>query len=219
MYREEAAWGCEQGFACCCPEYRLAPLHPFPAAVWDMQTLVAHLRQRHQELGIQPDRIVLVGNSAGGHLAAMTAVLTEPLVIDGSTPPDLPKDASVQANAAVALCPITNLVQPESTQYAIAMEFLDQFMGCSYAECPERWRLASPLAHVSPASAPMFIAHGEEDDIVPPSQSQALCDALAAVGVPHACHSLPGEGHSFTIEAWRSLRDAYLAWVRDVLEL
>ena len=219
MYREEAAWGCAQGFACCCPEYRLAPLHPFPAAVWDVQTLIAHLRGRHEELGIQPDRIAVVGNSAGGHLAAMTALLTEPLTVEDTAPTDLPPSAAVQANAAVALCPITNLVEPESTHYAIAMEFLEQFIGCGFAECPERWRLASPLSHVTSASAPMFIAHGENDDIVPPAQSQALCDALASAGVRHECLLLPHEGHSFTIEAWQFLRDRYLQWLRSVLEL
>src|SRR5438105_13355138 len=62
------------GYAAFCPQYRLAPLYPFPAAVEDCRRFVAFLRDKAHELKIIPESIGSIGNSAGGHLSAMLAM-------------------------------------------------------------------------------------------------------------------------------------------------
>ena len=64
----------ENGFIAACPDYRLAPLHPFPAAVQDVQRCVRSLRARADTYGILPHTVGAVGNSAGGHLRATLAL-------------------------------------------------------------------------------------------------------------------------------------------------
>ena len=110
MYREEAVWFAERGFACACISYRLAPLHPFPCAVEDALAFVRYARNEAEELQIDANRIGAMGNSAGAHLAAMLGVL-----------PD-----RVQAVADV--CGITDLTNPRDVHLPIAMAFLEQFM-------------------------------------------------------------------------------------------
>lgn len=199
MYRDEAIWLAEKGYACALVDYRLAPLHPYPAAVDDVCTFLAFARREHEDLQIDPQRIVSFGNSAGGHLASMMGVLG----------PD-------RANAVVSLSGISDLTNPDDAHLPIAMAFLEQFMGCSYVGNEDRWREASPMTHVTPEAPPFLIMHGDLDDIVPLTQSERLRDHLSAQGVPVEFGRLAGEGHSFTWEGWKRIRERYVGFLGEL---
>jgi dipeptidyl aminopeptidase/acylaminoacyl peptidase len=55
----------------------------------------------------------------------------------------------------------------------------------------------SPLSHLDRFTTPMLIEQGLDDEVVPPAQSEAVRDALAAKGIPHAYLAFAGEGHGF----------------------
>jgi acetyl esterase len=69
-------------------DYRLAPEHPYPAAVEDAQAAYRWVQRHHQELGISPGQVGVMGDSAGGNLAAVVA--QELRAPSGSSVPDLP---------------------------------------------------------------------------------------------------------------------------------
>jgi acetyl esterase/lipase len=191
-YAEEAEHWASLGYAGACVSYRLAPLHPFPAAVVDVRRAIASLRAESARFGIDSGRLAAFGNSAGGHLAAMAGMA----------------DGEERPNAVVSVCPITDLTNPHETHLPIGWAFLEQFMGGPYSDADDRWRQASPARLVRDDCPPFFIAHGEEDDVVPFAQGRLLAEALAARGVDVSFLPLPGEGHSFTPSGWRRIREA-----------
>jgi acetyl esterase/lipase len=180
-----------EGYAVACPQYRLAPLNPYPAAVQDVQAFVRHMRSNASEFGVIPDRIAALGNSAGGHLAAMLG-LTD-AAIDG---------VSSRVDAVVDICGITDLTNPVDQHLPISFGFLEQFMGGPFSGNEEKWREASPITYVNEDAPPFLIIHGESDDVVPIAQSEALAGKLFTAGREVEFHRLPGEGHSFTFAAW-----------------
>ena len=176
-----------QGFVAFAIDYRLAPQHPFPAAVEDAQASVEWVRQHAHEFGVDPARIGAIGGSAGGHLAAMLATL-------GNGPHD--RDARIAA--AVSLSGPMDLhpgqYPPESQQY------IDAFLDCHSGPCDEGTIVAaSPISHVSPGDAPMLLASGEEDVLVPPTQAVRMSAALDGAGVPHELLLVPNAGHDARI--------------------
>ncbi|MFN8140026.1 MAG: alpha/beta hydrolase [Fimbriimonadales bacterium] len=180
----------ENGFAAFCVGYRLAPLHPYPAAIEDCQFLVKHLRENAHSIGIKSDCIAAFGNSAGGHLAASLAVR------------DIPGDISCRVDAAIDVCGLTDLTNPQQNHPMISWDFINQFLGRKYEEDTSKWIDASPLFHVTEQSAPTLIFHGDEDDIVWIEQSKRLFEAMQEKGVPSRFEVLSGEGHSFTLGAF-----------------
>jgi len=170
------------GYAAFCPQYRLAPLYPYPAAVEDIETFVGYLRDSSDSLRILPEAIGVIGNSAGGHLASMVG---------------LAHDASQRANAVVDICGLTDLTKMKENHPPISWDFIGQFMAGIPADDP-RWIEASPLYRVMPEAPPFLIVHGEQDDVVYWEQSRKLYDALKQVGVEASLYLLPGQGHSFT---------------------
>lgn len=201
MMHEEARWLAPQGFVCACMNYRLAPLHPYPAAVEDVRAAIAFLRENGASRGVDASRVVAFGNSAGGHLAAMAAL---------SGPVD------TRANASIAICPIVDLTEPRTQHLAISWGFLEQFMGGAFEEAPERWAEASPLTYAGASAPPMLLIHGVEDDVVPVAQSEALHAALQEAGADSTYIELPGEMHAFSLPAWLRIRDAYVSFLRRV---
>lgn len=188
----------ENGFAAICAGYRLAPLHPYPAAIEDCQNLVVHLRQNASNLGILTNSIAAFGNSAGGFLAACLAVR------------DRPAEFSSRVDAAVDICGLTDLTEPQKQHPDISWDFINQFMGVKYEADSAKWIEASPVYHVDELTAPMLIMHGDEDDIVWIEQSKKLFTALQQHGVPSRFEILSGEGHSFSIHAFeRILNESY----------
>ncbi|MFV0374212.1 S9 family peptidase [Microbacterium sp.] len=74
--------------------------------------------------------------------------------------------------------------------------YLDGLIG-PLPEAEEVYRARSPLSHADRFRVPLLLLQGDEDAVVPPSQAEAIRDALAARGIPHAYVLYPGEGHGF----------------------
>ena len=207
-YHEEAAWYAEQGFATVCLSYRLAPLHPFPCAVADVKAALAHLKSQADQLGIDAERGAAFGNSAGGHLSLMAA-----LPVDG-----LPHGEE-SLEAAVAICPITDLRNPGETHFPISFSFLEQFIpDLDSAIGADVLAQASPAVHLDGLSSHLMLAHGSADDIVPVAQSRDFAKAAAELGDEKGLeviyNEMPGEGHSFTYPAWMKMREDALAFLQ-----
>lgn len=200
-----------QGIAAACPQYRLAPLHPYPAAVEDVQEFVRFARSRADEWNVTPSKVGAMGISAGGHLALMLGLTNPP------APQHWPREARSQVQAVVDICGLTDLTDPLSKHFEIAHSFLLQFMGAPPEGNDEVYKSASPLYHVSPDDPPMLIVHGEEDDVVPVAQSDALVDALRLHGVEVEYHRLPGELHGFRPETSLQILDWTLRFFKEKL--
>jgi acetyl esterase len=179
----------EQGFVVFAMNYRLAPFHPFPAAVDDVQASVAWARDHAFDFGLDPARIGAIGGSAGGHLAAMLATLGEG-----------PHDRGSRISAAVSYAGPMDLhpaeFGPDSQIY------LDAFLDCIGRPCDEATIVAaSPISHVDPSDAPIFLANGTADNLVPPDQAVRMGDALERAGVGHEVVIIPDAGHDERVVA------------------
>ncbi|MFL6242803.1 MAG: alpha/beta hydrolase fold domain-containing protein [Acidimicrobiia bacterium] len=172
-----------QGYVAFAMNYRLAPLHPFPAAVDDVQASVSWVRDHAFDFGLDPARIGAIGGSAGGHLAAMLATLGEG-----------PHDRGARISAAVSWAGPMDLhpdeFGPDSQIY------LDAFLNCIGHPCDESTVVAaSPISHVDPSDAPILLAQGEVDQLVPPDQGLRMADRLQAAGVDHELLLVSDAGH------------------------
>jgi len=199
------------GYAVASPQYRLAPLHPYPAAIEDVQAFVRYVRSHAVELGVHPERVASLGISAGGHLAAMLGVTNPP------APEGEPRELRSQVNAVVAICPITDIAHPRELQNEISVGFVEQFMGGPFLGNEQRYREASPLHHVTPDDPPFLIVHGEADEIVPVVQSDELASKLEHNGVSVKYIRLPGEGHGFSLPAFELIMQESLAFLKENL--
>ncbi len=183
------------GFAAGCPQYRLAPLHPFPAAVEDVLAFITFARSEAEALRLDPGRFASLGNSAGGHLAAMAG---------------LSKFSDSRVQAVVDICGIADLTDPHGQHFPVSLGFLEQFMGGPYEGNEEAWQAASPLHQIPDSPPPFLLIHGDADDIVPVGQSVALGEKLESAGGKVETHLLPGEGHAFTLEGWSHIERLFL---------
>lgn len=192
-----------RGYAAACPDYRLAPLYTYPAAVEDVRAAVRYLRERGQELGFDPGRIAAFGNSAGGHLASFLALSPDP---------------AERSDASLNVSGLTDLTNPSEQHPEIAWDFLHQFLGVPYVGNEERWIEASPLYNIHPEASPVANIHGTLDEVVNPSQSVRFHEALREAGVPSELLLLPGEGHSFSPEGFEKVMDFADEFLKGVLK-
>jgi acetyl esterase/lipase len=186
---EVAQYFAQRGFSAFCPQYRLAPLYSYPAPIEDIATFISYLREKVDSLGILPNAIGVIGNSAGGYLAAMAG---------------LAADENERANAVVDICGLTDLTNYRESHPPISWDFLVQYMSGAAAEDPS-WIEASPLFRVHADAPPYLIFHGQDDDVVYLEQSKRFYDSLREAGVNVELEVLPGEGHSFTLPAFEKI--------------
>ena len=182
-----------RGFVAATLNYRLAPTYHWPAQLVDVQLAMRWLRAHASDYDLDPRRVCALGDSAGGHLAALLSVLG---TIQAGDQAGLLTDQPVRASCLVDLFGPVDLATIGTPAERQAL-FQGLFGDAALQQDPGIVRAASPLFAVSPQSAPTLIIQGTQDTLVPPSQSQAFQQALERAGVPVQSISYVG-GHEFS---------------------
>lgn len=179
----------DAGFAWFSISYRLmSELGQFGAAIDDVEAAIRYVKGHAAEYCVDPHRIALVGESAGGQLAAMAAL---------SNQPDL------RVRAVVALYTPTDLVSLAENSSFVPHWVHDTLQGGVFAGMiTARLRQLSPIEHVSRDMPPFLFIHGTADPLVPFAQSQSMCRAMKTAGARCELYPVPGAGHG--IRWWES---------------
>lgn len=188
-------------------EYHLGRVSQAPAAVEDCLCALRWVATHAQNYGIDVKRLVLSGESAGGHLALTTGLIPEAAGLDRQCPgAPLPKVAAI-----VNFYGITDVADllhgPNEKSYAVA------WLGSA----PDRDEVAkrvSPLTYVRPGLPPILTIQGDADPIVPYTHSLRLQDALEKAGVPHQLITVPGGKHgNFTADEYEKIYNGMRAFL------
>ena len=184
------------GWVCANANYRLSPGATYPDHVVDAKNAVAWLREHSSEYGVDPDFIAIAGNSAGAHIAAMTALTNNSVPGSGEDQ----HDASVQA--IVTFYGVYDLTNRLGVHGSV---FLNQLIGPRVLKAffdtePERFHAASPMDHVERASLPWLILQGDRDSMTPAPEAREFARRLRE----HSQHPVgyaefPGAQHAFDI--------------------
>ncbi|MFD0893959.1 alpha/beta hydrolase [Luteolibacter ambystomatis] len=179
-------------FALVSINYRLTGEARWPAPLEDARAALAFLRENAATWHLDPERIGIVGVSAGGQIAGMLGTHAP-----GTTAPD-----GIRCVASFfGPTDFLSLVgHPESLEPEEAA-FAERFFGIAGPDLLETARRASPVNWVGPDAAPFLLIHGTEDEVVPFSQSEGMHAALLHAGVESTMIPVAGAGHGFFVPA------------------
>lgn len=216
------------GYVVAAAEYRVVP-DKFPGLVEDGKAAVRYLRAHAAEYGIDPARIGVLGDSAGGYLSQMVGLTKGEKTFD--TGDHLDQSSDVQA--AVTLYGISNLLnigegfpkeiekvhQSPAVTEALLVNgpaFRD-FAGAAISANPAKALAASPLGHLDGDKPPFLIMHGSADTLVSPVQSKQLFEALRAKDSKAEYVLVEGAGHGDLTWFQQPVIDRVVAWFKATL--
>ena len=180
--------------------YRLAPQWKHPAAVEDIEAALAWISANAKRLGIDARRIAVMGESAGGHLAALAGLRGK------------------QKPAAIVSFYGVHDFDLWFKQRGEVPKNIAKYLPDTRAET---LREASPVTYVKKGAPPMLLIHGTADKGVPWEQSKVLCEAAKSKSA--ACEILLIEGAPHGVENWESdsrfhvWKPKLVAWLRETL--
>ena len=201
-------WGpflARHGYALFTIDYRLGKSGAYPAAIYDAKAAVQFVRAKAAEFDLDPDRIGLMGDSAGGYLAAMLALasgrFTERYRDDANA------SIPVDVKAVVGFYGIYDMAAQWKQDMRVTPgdSITQDFLGSSPAQNPQIYRQSSPMNYVTADHEAMrfLLIHGERDDLVDPSaQSGAFNTALAQAGFAPRLIIIPGATHFWALDAF-----------------
>ena len=194
-----------------CPDYRLAPEHKFPAGLEDARATLRFMADNAAELGIDRTRIGVAGDSAGGNLAAVLALLSR----DRLAPP---------VAAQILIYPNTDARQTADSYrrfgdgFGLTATTMAWFRD-HYVRTPDDivdWRVSPLLASSLSGAAPAFVAIAGHDILA--DEGVAYAERLQAADVPLILRQWPGQIHGFVSmgrhipAARQAVAEAVAAW-------
>ena len=179
-----------KGYVTATVSYRFLKDAPYPACAEDITDAVQWFYKNGGSYGYDPDRIALIGGSAGAHLALLVAYNWK----KGGTLPDTGAD-SVSPHSIKA---VVDIYGPTdfTTEFSRTNSTVTGFLAKSYKEAPELYVEASPIHYLNKHNPPTMILHGTSDQIVPISQSDLLKSRLDSLGVPNVYYKVPFWPHT-----------------------
>ncbi len=187
------------GYQVAAIDYRTINEAVFPAQVEDVKTAVRFLRANADRYGVDADRIGVMGDSAGGYLAAML----------GATGESKAFETDEWAGHSSAVKAVVDWYGPIDLM-RMRMDELEQnpdsdaddaLLFRLFADCPitednrERLEKMSPERYLSEQTPPHLILHGTADEMVDVRESERYYDALSRAGIPVELYLLEGAGH------------------------
>jgi len=172
------------GYVAAAVNYRLLPDGAFPNMFQDVGCALAFLQARSDRYGIDPERIALLGYSAGGHLAALLGVAWDEPAFE-------PTCSAGAPNAPAAVIPGAGVYDLRGNDSVLAEELL----GGEPNEVPENYERASPLAMIDRKEPPFLLIGGAADWVVDEGQALEMRNALRAAGGTADLLLLAGTGH------------------------
>ena len=181
-----------QGYVVFAVDYRLAPEYEFPAQIQDVQCAIRHIRAEADAYGIDPERIGAMGGSAGGQLVNVlgTAEDGDFAEVGGY------EGYSSEVRAVVAMYGASDFSDPNMAAHNAA--HVQVFGTGTYEESESNtlW-MASAVNYVDSGDSDFLLLHGEEDPVVPISQSEIFSSALESAGVDVTFVRVENAGHGF----------------------
>lgn len=180
-----AGWFAEKGMAAFVCEYRVHP-HQFPLPLLDARRAVRLLRHRAEAYGLDKDKILVLGSSAGGHLAALVSTYAQPIDGEGADAADL---ESPIPNGQILSYPVIHLV---SRRLGANIGSAQNLLGSRVLELGEA---LTPAYLATESTPPCFLWHTAADSVVPMGNSLDYARALQEKGVPVELHVFPYGRH------------------------
>ena len=180
-----------------------APRYNIPEIVPDVRRAVRLVRMKAREFGVEPDRLGVLGGSAGGHLALLLGTTGDE---GDKTAKDEVLRHSSRVAAVVALYPPTDIRAwvkgpPDNIKRFTALKF-DPSKAGDY----------SPLLKVTDRSAAILLIHGDKDDLVPIEHSRKMYDALQKAKVKSKLLVIEGAAHGFNAKQNQTVVPAMVDW-------
>jgi acetyl esterase/lipase len=193
--------------------YRLTGEAIWPAQIHDCKAAIRWLRAHAEEFGFAPDRIAVMGSSAGGHLVAMLGTSGDVAKLEGKLGKH--NNVSSRVNCVIDEYGPTNFLTmndfPGTMDHLAAESPESKLLGQQITKVPELVRKASPVTYVTKDDPPILIIHGTKDPLVPYQQSVVFADALKKAGVPVILQRIEnGEHGGFGSEEVNARTKAFL---------
>ncbi|WP_256862640.1 alpha/beta hydrolase [Microbispora sp. GKU 823] len=186
-------------------DYRLSGDAAWPAQRTDVLTAVNAVRRHAAFFNTDPDRYVLVGFSAGGHLATAVGAYGDGRPglrgVVGISPPVSPLSAFADGS-----------VFGSKEQQKLRKAAIRLAGGCTPAKCPRVWSSMEVPFHASAGDPPMLTVHSSEE-FVPPYQSELLKESLESVGVQMTVKTMAGTQHSAPLYREPGVAETVQAWI------
>jgi acetyl esterase/lipase len=170
-----------EGYFAASIEYRLSNVAKWPAQIQDCKCAVRWLRANAAKYNVDPNRIGVIGESAGGHLVDCLGTMADVKAYegDGGYP-----GVSSAVQAVVDFFGPTDFITPDIYSDEAKRLTMGLF-GVPRDQDEALWKSGSPVFYVAANDPPFLLVHGDADPLVPLAQSQVFAAALAKAGVPH----------------------------------
>ncbi len=197
----------EAGYVVASIEYRVAPTVVFPQPLEDVKAAIRYLKAHADQFNVNPNKIGVIGESAGGYLSAMAGTTSGLSQFDKGD--NLEQDSRIQA--AVDIYGLSDLTKV-GDDFSAETKQLHKSAGATEAlwvngspvfggkdggtaADPVKTAAANPISYISAQTPPFLLMHGDKDTVVSPSQTDLLHQALRAHGIESTRYLVKGAQH------------------------